>query len=119
MKHLFLIAALLCLGGCTKHIVRDAKVYRAELAQYDAWATRQANLIKGFMPRVCTCDATMEFTTKECRDAADFVLTIQTRSEWHRLMSLYLAGINEDRPPKDPPPIPASRTLCPNYEGGE
>ena len=111
------VALLLGMVGCTKYVVRDTVVYQAELNQYDAWATQQAALLKGFMVDQCACDGEAKFTTKECRDAADFVLTIEARSEWHKAMSLYLAGITEDRPDETPPEIPASSTLCP--EGGE
>lgn len=107
---LFMVLALV---GCTKHVVRDKVVYQTELNQYDAWATKQAALLKGFVAEHCTCDAAQKFTTKPCRDSADFILTIEARHEWHKAMSLHLAGITEERPPKDPPEIPASSTLCP------
>lgn len=120
MKHLMTLGALLLLTSCTSHIVRDTVVYEAELDQYDAWATKQAALIRGFMAESCVCDREGIFTTKDCRDAADFVLTIEARAAWHKQMSLYLAGISEKRPSKTPPEIPASRTLCPEpVFGGE
>jgi len=126
VKHLTTILSLVLLaalvGGCTEYVVRDAAVYQTELNQYDSWATKQAALLKGFMASSCTCDAAQKFTTTECADAADFVLTIESRHEWHKAMSLYLAGLTEDRPPKDPPEIPLSSTLCPTTtptEGGE
>ncbi len=103
---------VLALTGCTKYVVRDPAVYQTELNQYDAWATKQAALLKGFVGLHCTCDSG-KFTTKRCADSADFILTIEARHEWHKAMSLHLAGITEDRPPKVPPKIPASSTLCP------
>lgn len=106
-------------GGCTRYIVRDTVTYQTELNQYDAWAVQQAALLKGFMAETCTCDTKQVFTTQECRDAADFVMTIEARSEWHKAMSLYLAGINGERPPREPPAIPPSSTLCPAIEGDE
>ena len=117
MKHLITLACAVLLtallGGCPQYIVRDATVYQTELNQYDAWATQQAALLKGFMVKACVCDAEKKFTTPECASSADFVLTIGARSEWHKAMSLYLAGITEKRPPKVVPVIPASSTLCP------
>jgi len=117
VKHFSLILTtlllVLALAGCTKYVVRDTAVYQTELNQYDAWATKQAALLKGFLTEHCTCDAEQKFTTKPCADAADFVLTIEARAEWHKAMSLFLAGITEDRPPKDPPVIPPSSSLCP------
>lgn len=117
MKRLILsfsaLLVVLALAGCTKYVVRDTAVYQTELNQYDAWATKQAALLKGFLSEHCVCDAEKKFTTKPCADAADFVLTIEARAEWHKAMSLFLAGITEDRPPKDPPVIPPSSSLCP------
>jgi len=113
---LYIIPALFmafAVTGCSKHIVRDAKVYQVELDQYDSWATKQAELLRGFMAESCTCDAAQKFETKECRDAADFVLTIEARAAWHKAMSLYNASLTEERPPKDPPEIPPSSSLCP------
>lgn len=103
----------LAISSCTRHIVRDATVYQTELNQYDAWATRQAALLKSFMADSCTCDGGGKFTTKECAEAADFVLTIEARSAWHKAMSLFLAGITEERPAEVPPEIAPSSSLCP------
>ena len=116
-----LVLIALALGGCTKHVVRDTVVYQTELNQYDAWATKQAALLRQGMARTefCTC-VEGKFTDKWCADSADFSLTVEARHGWHKEMSLYLAGISEKRPPKDPPEIPASNTLCPVIpEGGE
>ena len=117
MKRLLLFTAVLMLTGCPKHIVRDATVYQAELDQYDNWATSQAELLRGFMAEQCECSDTGEFTTQVCADAADYVLTIEARAEWHKAMSLYNAGLTDEKPADTPPEIPASDTLCPN--GGE
>lgn len=111
MRHLFL--TLMLMTGCAKHVVRDANVYETELNQYDTWAVQQAALLKDFMSDSCECSDTGDFTTERCADAADYVLTIEARHEWHKKMSLYLAGISEKKPAKDPPAIPASSTLCP------
>lgn len=108
-----LIPLLVFLSSCTKYIVRDTVVYQTELNQYDAWATKQAALLKGFVALYCTCDETKKFTTPECIQSADFILTIEARAAWHKEMSLFLAGITETRPPKDPPEIQPSSSLCP------
>lgn len=112
-KTLILVAILLSTACCTKYIVRDTVVYQTELNQYDNWATKQAALLKGFMVQHCTCDASKQFTTQACSQAADYVLTIEARAAWHKAMSLYLAGITETRPSQEPPVIPANSTLCP------
>jgi len=118
MKHLILLLAtlMLVLGieGCTKYVVRDTAVYQTELNQYDSWATKQAGLLKQGMTRTefCTCTEG-KFTDKWCSDSADFILTIESRAAWHKAMSLYLAGVTEERPPEAPPAIPPSSSLCP------
>lgn len=113
--HRYILIPLLFLvsTGCTKHIVRDTVVYQTELNQYDAWATQQAALLKGFVTAHCVCDADKKFTAPECAQSADFILTVEARAAWHKSMSLFLAGISEDRPSENPPEIPASSTLCP------
>lgn len=113
VRNLATVLMALAIGGCTRHIVRDATVYQTELNQYDAWATKQAALLKTFMAESCTCDASQRFTTRPCADAADFVLTIEARSAWHKAMSLFLAGISEERPAEVPPEISPSSSLCP------
>ena len=110
----FFVRALIVLGllGCTEHVVRDTVVYQTELNQYDTWAVRQAALLKGFVAAYCTCDVNKKFTTPECAQSADYILTVEARASWHKDMSLFLAGITETRPPETPPEIPASSTLC-------
>lgn len=117
MRYIFLILIVAGLPSCTKHIVREAVVYQAELDMYTSWATKQAALLKGFVTTHCSCDAVGTFTTLPCRQSADFVLTVEARAAWHREMSLFLAGLVEKRPAETPPPIPASNTLC--VLGGE
>ena len=121
MRHLIPLLAAMLLAlvatSCTKHIVRDTAVYQTELNQYDAWATKQAALLKGFVAQHCACDINKKFIGPQCADSADFILTVEARAEWHKAMSLFLGGITEERPPKDPPIIPPSSSLCP--DGGE
>ena len=124
--------ALLVYSGCNQHVIRDAEVYKTELAQYDNWAVKQADLLAGFMGKSCVCEESpavvkvvegvdppegnsgnRRFTTLECATAADYVLTVRARHEWHMQMSLYNGDLR-DKPPTSPPPvIPASSTLCP------
>lgn len=108
-----LVVAPTIFFGCPQYVVRDTVAYQVELDQYNAWATKQADLLKGFVAKHCECDAEGVFTTDGCKLSADFILTIGARAEWHKAMSLYLAGIAEERPSKEPPAIPPSSTLCP------
>lgn len=117
------ILSLLAFAGCTEYVVRDTVAYQVdqvELNQYDAWATKQAALLKGFVASHCACDEVKRFTTPECHQSADFILTIEARSAWHKEMSLFLSGISETRPAAEPPAIPDNSTLCPSgAPGGE
>ena len=118
MKYLLpFVALLMLLPGCTKYIVRDTVVYQTELNQYDAWATGQAALLRTFVTAQCLCDADGKFLDQKCSDSADYILTIESRAAWHKAMSLYLAGITEERPSEAPPEIPPSGTLCPETGG--
>jgi hypothetical protein len=121
MRHIIL--ACLLLTGCGKKVVlRDANVYQAELDQYHKWATVQAEHLRDFIEEHCTCDSDAEgpqFEDPECEKAADFVLTIEARAEWHKQMSLWNAGLlpADKEPSKTPPtiepltcPLPAGLT---------
>lgn len=107
MRHLAL--AFILLTGCgTKRVIRDASVYQVELDQYHKWATSQAAYLRDFIEEHCACESDAEgpqFADLECEKAADFVLTIEARAEWHRQMSLWNAGlIPEGSEPADTPP---------------
>jgi hypothetical protein len=118
MKRVLFVVALvvMALSGCHKHAIRDVQVYNAELTMWNTWATKLAGLTVGFMALSCACDESGKFTTTECAEAADFVLTVQARHAWHMQMALYNGGITDQRPDKALPQIPPSKTLCP---GGE
>ena len=112
--------ALLCvlLAGCgTKSIIRDANVYQVELDQYHKWATSQAAYLRDFIEEHCECESDAEgpqFNDPECEKAADFVLTIEARAEWHKQMSLWNAGLLREEPSASPPTIaPLSCPLPP------
>jgi hypothetical protein len=114
--------ALLTVGCAHRYVVRDHDVYQAELNQYDSWATNQAALLRGFVTANCTCTEAALFADKKCAESADWILTVEARHDWHKAMSLYNAGITEERPPKDPPEIPASSCplpAAPAASGGE
>ena len=121
-RFLILMVSVLMLVGlttCNKHVIRNPEVYKAEVTQSDIWAMKLADLTVGFMEKVCTCDANGAFTTKECADAADYVLTVQARHEWHMKMTLFNGQLLKERPSEVPPVIPESKTLCPATAGGE
>ncbi len=116
MRHLPLIYILL--AGCgSKSVIRDASVYQVELDQYHKWATSQAAYLRDFIEDHCECESDAEgpqFDDPECEKAADFVLTIEARAEWHKQMSLWNAGLLRVEPPASPPTIaPLSCPLPP------
>ena len=113
MRHLIasLVGVVLLLVGCAHdQVVRDAGVYQAELDQYDRWAVHQAEMLRDFVASDCPCDGD-QFAEARCRDAADWLLTVEARHAWHRDMAWFNAGVSELRPATVPPPIPPS--TCP------
>ncbi len=101
----------LLLVACDQHVVRDTEVYKTELNLYNSWATHQAELLRKFVTAHCTCTEAGTFIEKDCEVSADWLLTVEARHEWHKGMSLYNAGLLEERPAKEPPVIPLS--TCP------
>lgn len=119
-RFLLTMSAALLVSGCAhRTVLRDARVYQAELEQYDRWATEQAKYLRGFIEEHCACESDAEgpqFDDPDCERAADFVLTVEARAEWHKQMSLWNAGLTKDEPAESPPEIlPLS---CP-LQGGE
>ena len=114
---------LVLLGGCaTKAVLRDATTYQVELDQYHKWATAQAAYLRGFIEDHCSCESDAEgpqFDDPECEKAADFVLTIEARAEWHKQMSLWNAGMLEQEPPAQPPEIASLSCPLPPAPAGE
>ena len=132
MRFFFLLAPFILTGCPHKTVLRDAKVYEAELNQYDNWAVKQASFLRAFIDAHCACESEAEgptFETTECEQAADYVLTIEARHDWHKQMSLYNASLIDERPPEAPPeiaplvcplpPPPAPPTPPPAVEGEE
>lgn len=118
MKRWILPVAILVLvpilmgSSCNQTVVRDENAYKAELELMSQMSMQSAASLKKLIALECACE-NGKFTTKDCEKAADLVLVIETRLPWHKAMSLYNAGITKERPPKDPPKIPAIETLCP------
>ena len=118
--HALLLAAvaLFMLGAtCDRAVVRDATVYQTELDFMEQVGVQQADLLSGFLLTYCTCEDG-EFTTADCRKAAETVVTVQARVPWHKAMALYNAGILEERPPETPPEVADTSTLCPTTPMG-
>lgn len=118
-----LVAVLVLTVGCAhRSVIRDSRVYQAELDQYDHWATEQAKYLRGFIEDHCSCESDAEgpqFNSVDCEKAADFVLTIEARHDWHKNMSLWNAGLIKEEPSEEPPEIaPLRCPLPPSPEDG-
>lgn len=114
MRTLLLFSSLFLWGCPHKTVLRDAKVYEAELNQYDNWAVKQAQFLREFISENCECEPegdASQFADEMCESAADYVLTIEARHAWHKQMSLYNASLVEERPPRTPPEI--ADLVCP------
>jgi len=110
MRTLFFPFLILFMGCGTKVILRDTNVYTAELDQYHKWATVQAAHLRTFIEEHCECESDAEgpqFSDPKCEEAADYVLTIEARADWHKQMSLWNAGLSkpDQEPAKTPPDI--------------
>ena len=107
------------LTGCAhRSVIRDSRVYEAELNQYDNWAVQQAKYLRTFIEDHCACESDAEgpqFQETHCEEAADYVLTVEARHAWHKQMSLFNAGLTEDEPDANPPAI--APLVCPLPEG--
>lgn len=122
MRNLVLLLLITTTGCGTKVILRDTNVYKAELDQYHRWATAQSGYLRDFIAEHCECESDAEgpqFSDPKCEEAADYVLTIEARADWHHQMSLWNAGLLPDdkEPAKNPPsiapltcPLPAGLT---------
>jgi len=100
--------------GCPKKdVIRNLEVYQAEVKQWDTWAVKQASHLRTFVETHCDC-AEAKFAEAQCEEAADWLLTVEARHEWHRQMALYNAYLIEEEPPSNPPEI--SPSTCPLSE---
>ncbi len=103
MKKLLLSLGLVSCGSS----IKDVPAYKAELSLYDTWAYQQAKIIRKFIARGCPCILGQNsFESDKCSLAADYVLTVEARHEWHMQMTYYNAGLSDSRPSATPPVIP-------------
>lgn len=102
--------------GCKNATVRDAKVYTAELDFMDAVAEEQSERGKALIEKECKCSEVVGiygFETKECHELAETTLVIEARMKYHADFMRYLGGLSKERPPREPPEVPETNTLCP------
>ena len=107
------VIVAVCTGAtCSSSIVRDEAVYRTELDLMEQMAVQPVDSLGGFVKGHCTC-TDGKWADDTCRKAAKLILVVKTRVPYHKSMMLYNAGLLKERPPKDPPEVPAAETLCP------
>ena len=116
----FLLVGMALVGSGCQPTVRDKAVYQAEIAFIEAAAEEQVERGIALIDAACKCEYLMGerfFTTEECEDLADTILVIQYRLKYHTEFMRYLGGIHAKRPPKNPPKIPETNSLCPKKNG--
>lgn len=110
--HKWILLVLIVVGmSCFSSIVRDKKVYRAELNLMEHMALQPVDSLDEFVSQYCSC-VDGHWTTPSCKKAADLILIVRTRLPYHKSMMLYNAGMLKKRPPKQPPEIPPAESLC-------
>lgn len=113
MKKLLLITFCLLASGCKSISIRDASTYKNEVNFVEELAKQQAAAAQEMVAYHCGCTPEGEWKTERCEDAAELAVIALARIGYHADMMRYLGGMTEERPPKDPPPIPENNTLCP------
>jgi len=113
----WLVFLLLCLGllGCSKVVVRDAKVYKQELGFIDAASEEVVDRSKLLIAQECTCESVGDvqgFSTEACHNLAETILVMEARIGYHTDMMRYLGEISKERPSREPPEVPEVSSLC-------
>jgi hypothetical protein len=116
MKFMMLFLVIGFLFGVACHpVVRDAKVYRAELDFVDAASEETVARGKAVIASSCACEeiqGVKVFSKAECRDLAETILVVEARMGYHTAFMRFLGGVSKTEPPKDPPNVPEPETLC-------
>jgi len=116
----FLLVGMVLLGSGCAPSVRDKAVYQAEIAFVEDAAEEQVERGIALINSMCKCEYMMGerfFTTEVCADLAETILVVQYRLKYHTEFMRYLGGINAKRPPKNPPEVPETNSLCPQKNG--
>lgn len=116
MLRRILISSLLAItvGGCKSIVLRDAGVYRNEVAFFQLALEQDTELLASHLADgTCSCDADGSWSSDVCETTALNILVIRHRLKWHLAMMKYFIRDADERPSKDPPEVPATSTLCP------
>jgi len=115
MRKFLLFSLVVMSVGCKKPMasIRDPNVYANEIDFLRMAITQQTSLLEYHLQDgSCVC-VEQEWTVEECEKTAKSILVMRARLDWHLALMEYNGSLREDRPPKDPPEIPESTTLCP------
>lgn len=108
------LSAVICamiVIGC-KAAVRDKGVYQAEIDFVRAASEESIDNAKAMLDEFCVCEDG-EFMSSACEDMAETVAVMDARMSYHLDFMLFLGGVSEERPPKDPPEIAPAEEFCP------
>ena len=97
--------------------IRDKEVYGAEVDFMDAVAEEQIEHGIALINESCKCETIAGisgFVTEACQDLAQTIVVVQSRMKYHTSFMRYLGGLTKTRPPKEPPEVPDTNTLCPS-----
>lgn len=103
---------LVSLVSCTKYVVREQPVYKAEVDFVTAASAEAVEHGKALVSAECTCRDGV-WTTSECADMGETIVVLESRMAYHAAFMLYLGGLTDKRPAEEPPEIPDSTSLCP------
>jgi hypothetical protein len=112
---------LLAVPACKKGpiaVIRNPNVYLNEM-DFDQMVHKQAvQHLRYWLTESCSCkDGAWDGDRAEaCEKTAKHILVVETRDPYHTALMEYNGSFTDDRPPKDPPAVPETTTLCP---GGE
>jgi len=100
-------------SGCSKVVVREARVYKAELDFIGEANEEVVANAKALLEKKCVCSTVGDgFSDKECQALAETILVLDARMGYHLEMMLYLADLSKERPSKDAPEIAEVNSLC-------
>ena len=116
MKSLFKICLLGLLAGCASRVVvRDKTVFENEIGWLEAGASQGADSVRTLLTLSCKCEnkgGEFDWSTVECDDAAEHVITIETQLPVIVHNARVAAGIIEGVAKNMPDVYPDAKTLC-------
>jgi len=119
MKKLFVLLAIaVALPACKKPIasIRNPDVYANEIDFNNMVQDQAVAHLRYWIEVNCSCNDVPEWTgdhAEQCEKTAKHIAVVEARQEYHSHLMEFNGSLREDRPPKEPPEVPESTTLCP------